>query len=312
MCKTKECGHCGNIFKVISGRKDFCSKKCYGISRRGIDYDKGVKGCNACLKEKGIDQFHKDGKYSDGSIRYGRNCKKCEIYKTYNKYNDPGLPFPTPALPLDYDYRAKKINGLKKRFQKRKEYLARKKEMEIYLANNVGQVCCMECHSLFESNLEGDKIEPYCRDCRNLSKGMDMRHSQYESTPDCLHCNKPYYREYGAMTTMCRPCVKSADRAYKTIARTRRRTAMLAGSYISVDPIKVFKRDKWRCKMCNVKTHKRNIYADDSAELDHIVPLSKGGNHIPSNLQCLCRRCNAIKSDRLIGQASLFSVPLSG
>lgn len=33
-------------------------------------------------------------------------------------------------------------------------------------------------------------------------------------------------------------------------------------------------------------------------QIDHIVPLARGGRHELSNLQLLCRRCNTRKSDR--------------
>ena len=36
-----------------------------------------------------------------------------------------------------------------------------------------------------------------------------------------------------------------------------------------------------------------------SPELDHIHPVSKGGAHSYANTQCLCRQCNAGKSDSL-------------
>lgn len=36
----------------------------------------------------------------------------------------------------------------------------------------------------------------------------------------------------------------------------------------------------------------------EEMEGDHIVPWSKGGKTVPENLQMLCRRCNAVKSDR--------------
>ena len=36
----------------------------------------------------------------------------------------------------------------------------------------------------------------------------------------------------------------------------------------------------------------------EEMEGDHIVPWSKGGKTIPENLQMLCRRDNALKSDR--------------
>lgn len=52
----------------------------------------------------------------------------------------------------------------------------------------------------------------------------------------------------------------------------------------------IFKRDDYRCQMCGVT-------AKDGAklEIDHIHPVSKGGSNNTSNLQVLCRDCNAGK-----------------
>lgn len=35
----------------------------------------------------------------------------------------------------------------------------------------------------------------------------------------------------------------------------------------------------------------------EEMEGDHIVPWSKGGKTVSENLQMLCRRCNAVKSN---------------
>ena len=58
---------------------------------------------------------------------------------------------------------------------------------------------------------------------------------------------------------------------------------------------KVLKRDGYRCQMCGVT-------AQDGArlEIDHIHPVSKGGGNELSNLQVLCRDCNAGKRDQLL------------
>ena len=53
----------------------------------------------------------------------------------------------------------------------------------------------------------------------------------------------------------------------------------------------VLVRDRGRCRRC-----RRAI----NLEMDHIVPVSKGGKTEESNLQTLCRRCNRAKSRKLV------------
>ena len=52
----------------------------------------------------------------------------------------------------------------------------------------------------------------------------------------------------------------------------------------------VLVRDGGRCRRC-----RRSI----KLEMDHIIPVSKGGKTEESNLQILCRRCNRAKSRKL-------------
>ena len=57
----------------------------------------------------------------------------------------------------------------------------------------------------------------------------------------------------------------------------------------------VLKRDRYRCQMCGVTAQD-----DAKLEIDHIHPVSKGGGNELSNLQVLCRDCNAGKRDQLL------------
>lgn len=53
----------------------------------------------------------------------------------------------------------------------------------------------------------------------------------------------------------------------------------------------IYQRDWYRCRKCNRNT--------DDLEIDHIIPISKGGKTTFENLQTLCHRCNTNKSDTI-------------
>jgi hypothetical protein len=58
------------------------------------------------------------------------------------------------------------------------------------------------------------------------------------------------------------------------------------------DRFLIFKRDKYRCKICG-----RSAKDGIKLELDHIIPKSKNGINDISNYQTLCRDCNNGKSN---------------
>ena len=74
-----------------------------------------------------------------------------------------------------------------------------------------------------------------------------------------------------------------------------------------IDRTSVFERDGWKCQICGIETPKNLLgaYNKNAPELDHIIPLSRGGKHIPSNIQCACRSCNFKKSNHIYGLAGL-------
>ena len=56
---------------------------------------------------------------------------------------------------------------------------------------------------------------------------------------------------------------------------------------------RIINRDNYTCQMCGK-------YMPDEVGLhvDHIIPISKGGKTVPSNLQVLCSKCNGNKSNK--------------
>lgn len=75
--------------------------------------------------------------------------------------------------------------------------------------------------------------------------------------------------------------------------------------------IRVMKRDRFRCTYCGVPG------TDAELEIDHIIPVSKGGSHHISNLTTACRACNQKKSNGDLevtdnGHAAAERSPLMG
>ena len=57
----------------------------------------------------------------------------------------------------------------------------------------------------------------------------------------------------------------------------------------------VLKRDKWKCVYCREDLHYDDDWEDDNVEIDHKIPVSRGGSNEPDNLQATCGYCNARK-----------------
>lgn len=144
------------------------------------------------------------------------------------------------------------------------------------------------------------KIDASLKPCKNCNQPVG-----YSSGKDKIFCsikcqitykkNKPEYKEY--------------DRSRSSLRRARRR----GSKNEHFNHRQIFERDKWKCRMCGVKTPAslRGTYEPNAPELDHIMPLSKGGTHSIDNAQLLCRQCNQWKSDKVLPhQQGLFTALL--
>lgn len=65
-------------------------------------------------------------------------------------------------------------------------------------------------------------------------------------------------------------------------------------------PLDVHTRDQWTCQLCRHPIDPKVAWPDPmSASVDHIVPLSRGGEHSMINVQSAHLSCNSSKGDRL-------------
>jgi hypothetical protein len=78
----------------------------------------------------------------------------------------------------------------------------------------------------------------------------------------------------------------------------KRKHTQNAWKRIGVGPkkrVEVLVRDNYTCQMCGASRSSGAVL-----EIDHIHPVSKGGTNDLSNLQVLCRDCNAGKSNQIL------------
>lgn len=326
----KHCEQCGGGFlrTRLSGRpKKYCSKKCRwnakdrrrGREERNWQHEPcSVEGCNSQSKVRGLCPKHYQRARSGKSLT--RGCLSCGKTDVQGKY--------CSAECRDVAYKDKRRPGVRSWA----EYVEQLKAAAIRQ--------CAECGNDFMPTRGVSKCHGAQKLCSKKCAGAwRARAAQLNKSPKplftshaiilqmkrvalhiqrttCTVCAGPVpddrIPKYGTKPR-CQPCAdrlalearRRSRRKRKAMERARRK----GSCYESVDPFKVFERDGWRCHLCGCKTHKakRGSIHPKAPELDHIIPLSKGGDHSYTNTACSCRACNHAKGNKIIGQPSLFA-----
>lgn len=123
----------------------------------------------------------------------------------------------------------------------------------------------------------------------------------------CIVCNTSFITRSAIENTCSTECKRERKREWrrnsKHTRRARKKNAFVANVYRT----KTFERDGYRCHICKAKTNPNAKVPNPKAPtLDHLIPLSKGGTHEPSNVATACFRCNHLKADRGTGDQLLL------
>jgi len=129
----------------------------------------------------------------------------------------------------------------------------------------------------------------------------------------CKECGEIFTSQYGdKKREFCSiGCRKKYTIRIVGAGNYRKRARHFGVAYEYVNVLKAFRRDSWHCQICGKATPKerRGSRYSNAPELDHRVPMSKGGGHLYSNVQCACRKCNAKKSNNSeVGQLPLYEI----
>lgn len=126
-------------------------------------------------------------------------------------------------------------------------------------------------------------------------KEINQIKKQFEILENKLYICDFIKFQYGKLSYACKPHLpvikllkkngiefEILDENNLTIKQMRKRLTESAKKQI-------FIRDKFECQYCGSK---------EDLEIDHIIPLSQGGNNEDSNLITACHRCNSLKGDK--------------
>ena len=174
---------------------------------------------------------------------------------------------------------------------------------------------CSECNSEFKTNREAQKTcSKECNAARNRRRSRSL--------PDtvsfiCRGCGKRHEETLGSLprpgmrrskycSRRCyRKAMRKAENVQRRLAMRTRNQAVACGEKFL--PTDIFHRDGWICQICGKKVDREaRAPHPKSPVLDHILPLSKGGEHTRKNVQLAHFMCNSHKRDLLGSQMLLF------
>lgn len=183
-------------------------------------------------------------------------------------------------------------------------------------SRRVFRVRCGWCRRTFMTTKPAQRFDT--RDCATARHLADLRsHTKPPHLRTCEACLRPYLpRRNHPCNRFCRTCAVDREQMQRSMGGNHRRRARRFGRrYEVVHPFDIFSRDGWRCQVCGRSTPRRHrgTHRPNAPELDHRVPMSRGGDHIHTNLQTACRACNASKGGRkIVGQLPLWERGVGG
>jgi 5-methylcytosine-specific restriction endonuclease McrA len=165
-----------------------------------------------------------------------------------------------------------------------------------------GAGSCVTCGSPTAVAVSSGRPFKYCSpSCRNRASA---RHGSLNLKKQCPECDCEFTSRNPGQKYCCADCRLEAERsrarANKNGGTHERRCRKYKTEYRRIDPMRIFERDGWLCQICLAPVDKDVVFPDQlAATLDHITPLSRGGDHIESNLQTAHWACNSAKRNTI-------------
>lgn len=129
---------------------------------------------------------------------------------------------------------------------------------------------------------------------------------------ECIECSTEFHQRSSVYKFCSARCRRRADKRRNTWVRNNwddkakarakerraRQDGKLGARVERFSPAEIYERDRWTCGICKRPVDHRTEYPDPlSPSIDHVVPLSLGGDHTRENVQCAHLVCNLSKGN---------------
>lgn len=258
-----------------------------------------TKICRKCGQEKTLNYFNATKGKND--IKYYANvCKACHV-RIYHFGESNPLARVAQKLLSGQETKTCIKCGQEKPLFSFKKYKGKKDGLVRRGA---------KCHGCYQSPLatrrtykpyllKGDWVK-FCASCQTVKPLEDFRRV-LKSYGNCKSCHlktvmTAYYNATPEQNQRKRERAKRFSASPKGIKLRATRRARLRGAEIVIKFHKseIIKRDGLACYLCGKKL------TEKTAEIEHILPLSRGGNHKPENVKLACKPCNSSKNSKTL------------
>jgi len=296
------CGHCTTCGRLYAGRsKKYCSMDCGKNAKR-------LTSCHWCnqWQWKCVSSIRNGVTYCNQECvnanrqtkREFSNCQQCDC--VYMR-----IPNERPKGGDDKRFCSRKCYGEYRRCQIRQPDVERWRHrltkaitrMQRKYRRRISP-CAICTEPVLGTGIVDRK---YCSQC--IASGYTNREQKGMCSLICVDCQCSRSAEHlkynaGKRCKQCqRKVEKHRDSKMKAVRRVRMRGNAVVDTDISVNEI--VKRQGLTCHICcEPCTWLDSPQGPMYPSVDHVVPLSKGGEHSWQNVRVAHRLCNSIKSDR--------------
>lgn len=225
---------------------------------------KDGKICTRCGKWKEIEEYSKSTR--DG---YKSQCKECDNLASKQRYQKNKEKYAQKRKQYYYSNKEKIIEQQKQYVKANEEYYSEYNKQ--YAQDN------------------SDKLKEYRRQYRkdNIEHIKEYQGMYKKDNAEIIKIkNHKYFQSE-----------KGKANSYR--AYMKRRSYKMKVKFSPHQRKDILERDDYTCQCCGIKVHDEKVNNETKAHIDHIIPISRGGDSEPSNLQVLCRTCNLRKGNKL-------------